>query len=99
VRRPVFQHRRCRLSAAGRIRGTRAAPGTPFFQRAQVHDRAREGPVSPRRDIFIPDNWVVNQPIRRAIFDQLSLTDDGLLQADGYEATALFDPVTLELLD
>jgi len=50
-------------------------------------------------DRFIPGNWVINEPDGWIGFEGLFVRDDGLLQTDGYSGTAIFDPVTLEMLD
>jgi hypothetical protein len=49
-------------------------------------------------NIHIPDNWVINDPIDRVLFQELTVTANGL-QTVGYEDQSRFDPTTLELLD
>jgi hypothetical protein len=49
-------------------------------------------------DIYIPDNWVINDPIDRVLFQELTVTANGL-EAVGYEDQSRVDPTALELLD
>ena len=53
---------------------------------------------SPSSDIYIPDNWVINDPIDPVLFQELTTTAN-VLQTVGYEDQSRVDPTTLELLD
>lgn len=55
--------------------------------------------VPPNPEMYIPDNWTINDPVDQPLFLDLMMTEDGLVTV-GYDNQAVrVDPDTLELLD